>query len=145
MDLTARFLSLARVDINDIVPGSGTLLEEAVADDTSPALVHRGRVQRQTRLDEPELLQLIASYLDGESVAVLARHFELHEHTVHQHLNRMEIPRHRYRKIKPHQVAEAIELYQADASLRAVARWLGVATDTARRALVEAGVEIRGR
>jgi transposase len=81
-----------------------------------PGERHVGPVQRQSRLDEPELLQLVASYLGGESVAELARQFELHESTVHEYLNRLEIPKHPYRKVNPHQVAEAVELYRDDAT-----------------------------
>ena len=147
-DLTARFLGLASVHLSTIVPGSGPLLEATAAEDSSPAArrarIHRGGVRRRTCLDEPELLQLFAAYLDGTPITELAKDFELNESTVHQHLSRQEVPRRPYWKVKPHQVVEAVELYRGGMTLRGVAKHLGVAPDTARPVLVEAGVAIRG-
>jgi hypothetical protein len=53
------------------------------------------------------------------------------------------VPRRPYRKVKPHQVVEAVELYRGGMTLRGVAKHLGVAPDTARPVLVEAEVATR--
>ena len=106
--------------------------------------VQTGPIQHQGRLGEDVVLQLVASYLDGTTIRELAEQFDINEKTAHSHLKRLGVRR-PYRKVKPLQVNEAVQLYQSGQSLNDVADHLGVSVDTTRRLLIEAGVQIRRR
>jgi transposase len=99
--------------------------------------------QKHTLLDDPEITELVASYLEGDTIDELATKFDVNQTTVQAHLERQQVERRPYRKVKPAQVAEAAELYRSGMSVRGVAKRLGVSPDTTRRLLVEAGVVIR--
>jgi hypothetical protein len=138
VDLTARFLNPATPPevTPDQVEPVGPPLE---------GTIKTGPVMHQTRLKDDKVLELVADYMSGLSAKEVARQYRMHEATVHEHLNRLDVPRHTYRKLFGERLQEAIGLYNGGMSLRKVANHLGVTPDTARRRLVEAGVTIRGR
>ena len=139
VDLTALFLNHVPPDERHN-PISEDLVHEPVE-----GVVQAGPVQRHTRLDEERVLQLLASYLDGTTITELAEQFEVNQTTVQAHLRRQQVHRRPYRKIRPAQRADAIEMYNAGTSMRKIAMRLGVSDDTARRMLIEACVTIRSR
>ena len=134
MDLTALFLNY--------VPRGQTVDSVSVlpVDEPLDGVVQTGPVQRQNRLEETKILEMVASYVAGMSIAALARQFEINETTVRAHLSRQQVERRPYRKVTPAQLQEAISLYEGGMSVRGVARYLGVAQDTATRMLIDAGV-----
>ena len=137
MDLTARFLNLETAGRRP-VPTPREVLDEPVE-----GVVKTGPVQRQRRLDETRVLDLVAAYVAGETVAGVARQFGIDEQTAHAHLNRMGVPRRAYQTVTDDKIDVAVQLYLSGVSIRQVARELGVHERTARKVLVEAGVTIR--
>ena len=133
MDLTALFLNSVAPDERP-VPSSVELVDEGV-----DGVIQTGPLQRRTFLDEGKILDLIASYVAGTTITGLATEFNVNPTTVYEHLRRQQVERRPFRKVRPAQVPEAVDLYKAGTSLRQVARHLGVSPDTAKRILVEAG------
>jgi transposase len=134
VDLTALFL-------NSIPPDERPVLSSVeLADEGVQGVTQTGPVQRRTFLDEGKILDLIASYVAGTTIMGLATEFNVNPTTVYEHLRRQQVERRPFRKVRPAQVAVAVELYKAGTSMRQVARYLGVSPDTAKRILVEAGV-----
>jgi DNA-directed RNA polymerase specialized sigma24 family protein len=100
--------------------------------------------QVQRRLHEPEIDELVTSYLEGSTVYELAQQFSIHRHTVSEVLERREVSR-RYRKLSPDQLRLACTLYEEGLSLTKVGQRLGRRAETVRQALMKAGAEIRPR
>lgn len=73
---------------------------------------------RQTRLLASEVTQLVASYQGGTTITELAAAFAIDQSTVQAHLTREQVVRRPYRKIRPHQLAEAVTLCEGGLSLR---------------------------
>lgn len=133
MDLTALFLNL-------VPPDQRTLpTPDEFADDGVEGVIQAGPLQKHTFLDDRKVLDLIASYMAGTTITELASEFDVNQTTVQEHLRRQRVERRPYRKIRPAQVAEAVEMHTAGTSVRQIARHLGVSPDTAKRVLVEAG------
>jgi hypothetical protein len=61
------------------------------------------------------------------------------------HRRSRNIPRRGDRKPTEHKMRDAIAMYESGASIRQVGRFLGVSATTARRRLIEAGIELRKR
>lgn len=106
MDLTALFLNWVPPDHNT------NSVAVSPVDEPLDGVVSAGPVQRHNRLAEAEILELVASYVAGISVAALARQFEVNETTVRAHLKRRQVHRRPYRKATPAQLLEAIKLHQ---------------------------------
>jgi transposase-like protein len=101
-------------------------------------------LQRQRRLGEAEVLELVQRYVAGETVVMLARAFGLHRTTVLEHLELRGVPRRQVTaKLSPSQVDKAAELYRAGSSLKVLAADFDVAAETMRRTMVLAGVSMR--
>lgn len=132
MDLTALFLNLAPKPVE-------SPLSREDSNSSLPGRVQTRPVRRMNRLTDAKILDLVASYLRGTTITELAAEFEINPTTVQAHLRRQKVGHRPYRKVRPEQVAEAVQLHAAGMSVRGVARHLGVAQDTAKRLLVEAG------
>jgi len=104
----------------------------------------RAKRQVHRRLREPEIDELVTSYLAGLTVYELARQFSIHRYTVSEILERRGVSR-RYRKLSPEQLDLACTLYRDGLSLTKVGNQLGRRAETVRQALMKAGVEIRSR
>ena len=118
VDLTARLL-------NRVSPGDDGVPVDPDAPDTRTdpnTVVRRQLIQQQNRLPQDEIFKLIASYVGGTPVSELAQQFDVMESTVYDHIDREGTPRQPYRKLRPAQIAEGVELYLAGVSLRQVAR-----------------------
>ena len=111
-----------------------------------PALKSTRQLQRQVRLINERILQLIDQHESGHSVRQLATEFNIHRDTVHEHLKRSGVPqRPNRRKMTDEQVTKAAELYAAHLSLVKVAAHFGVDAATIRREFAVAGVAVRPR
>ncbi len=89
-------------------------------------------------------MQLVADYLDGQSVRQLAVSWRIHRTTVLDHLERHGVPRRaNVRKMTDQQVEEAAQLYGAGNSLIVLGRTYGVDAGTVGRELSQVGVNLR--
>jgi transposase-like protein len=98
----------------------------------------------QRRLSTEEVERLVAGYLEGGTVAVLAERFGVHRKTVSAHLQRAGVPR-RYRLLGDEEVMEAVGLYSTGWSLARLGPRYDVQPNTVRRAVRAAGVVTRPR
>jgi Mor family transcriptional regulator len=100
--------------------------------------------QKQRRLDQEQLLQLIAQYIDGQSVAQLSRSWKLHRTTIVNHLKRHGVERRPHkRKMTDTQVTAAAERYRTGESLVKLGRHYNVDSQTVSKELRVAGITIR--
>jgi len=118
-------------ELLELVPSGGT-----------PAPRRAKQVHR--RLREPEIVELVTSYLAGSTVYELADQFSIHRQTVAEILERRGVAR-RYKRLSPEQLELACRLYKSGLSLMKVGDHLGRRAETVRQALMKAGVEIRPR
>lgn len=93
----------------------------------------------QTFLTASEVDRLVADYVAGVGVGELADRYGIHRTTVAAHLRRRGGPR-RLVGLDVNEQAEAVRLYRAGLSLRAISRQLGVDRKTVRAAIAEAEV-----
>lgn len=105
----------------------------------------RGPVARtietvQTFLTAAEIDQLVGDYLAGGSPDELAERYGIHRATVFAHLRRRDVHRRRL-GLDEVESAEAVRLYRAGVSLRAIGRQVGADRKAVRKALVEANVK----
>ena len=99
--------------------------------------------QKQTRLTEQQVFELIAMHERGTSIDELAAGFDIHRTTVMTHLERAGAER-RTGLIQRH-LDEARDLYESGSSLARVAEHFGVDAETVRRAFKNAGIALRPR
>lgn len=92
----------------------------------------------QTFLTSSEVDSLIGDYLAGASVQELAQGYGVHRATVFAHLRRRNTPR-RSLGLDVDDSAEAVRLFRAGVSMRAISRRLGVGRKAVRTFLVGAG------
>ena len=99
--------------------------------------------QRQKRLSEDEIEQLVAAYRAGLTVYQLAKQFGCHRTTVSGCLKAGGV---RMRRTPPseEQIEEAARLYESGLSCAQVGQKIGCHPDTLRSRLRERGVVIRG-
>lgn len=103
-------------------------------------------LQRQVRLSDKQVAELIAQHETGHSVRQLGAEFGINRETVLEHLKRAGVPRRpNKRKLSDAQVAEAAELYRAALSLVKVAAHFKVDAATVRNEFTRAGVPVRPR
>lgn len=99
-----------------------------------------GRIEHpQTFLTPAQVDRLIDDYEAGLSVRYLAQRYEVHRATVSKHLTRRGVERHRP-GLDADDAALATRLHREGASMRAIARELGVGREPVRDSLVAAGV-----
>ena len=136
--LTARFS-------NPVTPGQGVAPTENESDsDTNLTMSARNRVRDQRRLDPDQILNLVAEYVQGQSVAQPSCSWKIHRTTVMDHLERNDIPRRpTKRKMTDTQVEQAAERYQAGESLAKLGTRYDVDPQTVSRELKKINVQIR--
>lgn len=98
--------------------------------------VQAGPSQRQTRLGEKQILDLISSYLAGSSITQLVKDFNLNRNTVYEHLKRANIPR-RGGKLTPAQVVGLRAQHENGVSITDLATQFGVSDSTIQRRLAD--------
>lgn len=96
----------------------------------------------QTFLSSAEVDRLVADYMAGVGVGVLAERYGIHRATVATHLRRRNVLRCRP-GLDVNEQAEAVRLYRAGMSLRAIGQRMGVDRKAVRALVVTAGVAIR--
>jgi AraC-like DNA-binding protein len=99
--------------------------------------------QKQTRLTEERVSELVAMHERGTPIAELAAVFCIHRTTVMTHLDRAGAER-RTGLIQRH-LNEAHNLYESGSSLAHVAKHFGVDAEIVRRAFKNAGISLRPR
>jgi transposase len=98
--------------------------------------------QRQHRLSQAEIAELIVAYHQGQSIRQLARRFKVHRTTVTALLRRQGIEL-RQAGLAPAAIPAAASLYGQGWSLARLGERFGVDAATVWRALRAAGVEMR--
>lgn len=102
--------------------------------------------QQQRRLAADQVDEVVARYIDGESIDALAREYGINRTTVIAHLERKGIERRRNpRKMTDPRVKEAATRYLSGCGLAVVAAEFGVCERTLRREFAAAGVPVRPR
>lgn len=104
------------------------------------------RHQTQRRLTAEQMETLVVEYVNGASVPVLAKEFQVHRTTVMHHLEREGVPRRAcVRRLTDDDVIEAAGYYRDGESLATVAARFGVNATTVAREFARARVETRPR
>jgi hypothetical protein len=98
--------------------------------------------QRQKRLGENEIDQLIAAYRAGSTVYELAAQFGCHRKTVSGHLKSHGV-RMRLTPLTEEEIDQAVHLYESGLSLVRVGKEIGSNSCTVRARLLERGVVMR--
>jgi|GEM_PF-1057899 len=98
--------------------------------------------QQQTRLDESEVVRLIAEYRSGSTVYQLAARFGCHRTTVSECLKHHGVPM-RMTRLTSEQIDEAVRLYESGLSSAKVGKRIGANAETVRQRLRERGVVMR--
>lgn len=102
--------------------------------------------QKQRRLAPDQIDEVVARYVDGESIDGLARAYGINRTTVISHLERNGIQRRRNpRKMTDAKAKAAADRYATGISLAVVAAEFGVCDRTLRREFESLEVEIRPR
>jgi hypothetical protein len=111
-----------------------------------PARTPRSRTPKRIcrRLNKDEIADLAKAYAEGELLDQLVARFKVHPTTIEKHVRAAGVPK-RLHWIGPRQLEHAIELYRDGRSVKFIANELGVGATTVRRALQQAGVQLRGR
>ena len=99
--------------------------------------------QAQTRLTEAQKSDLVRRYVEGERAAEPSKAFRVERGTVARLVSRAGVQR--TRSMSAAEVAEAVQLYADRWSCERIAERLGRSHNTVRKALAEAGVQLRGR
>jgi hypothetical protein len=99
--------------------------------------------QKQVKLTEEQVSELIAMHERGAPIDGLAESFRIHRTTVMTHLDGAGAER-RTGLIQRH-LTEARSLYESGSSLVRVAEHFGVDGETVRRAFKQAGISLRAR
>jgi hypothetical protein len=99
--------------------------------------------QKQTRLTQEQVSELIAMHERGVPIDELASVFDIHRTTVMTHLDRAGLER-RAGRIDRH-LNEARGLYESGSSLAGIAEHFGVDAETVRQAFKDAGISMRPR
>lgn len=106
--------------------------------------ISRTTRQTQRRLRGAEIDELVAGYQAGATTYELAERFRMHRVTISATLKRKGIAL-RAQPLSPTQIAAATQFYHEGLSLLKVGERVGCNAETVRRALMNAGVEIRPR
>ena len=104
------------------------------------------KLQRQRRLPDDIVQQLVFRYQGGRTVTQLAHEFGINRDTALEHLIRAGIARRpNVRKLTDQLVQEAAELYATGLSLKNVAEQCNVNETTIRNEFTRAGIPVRPR
>lgn len=98
--------------------------------------------QRQTRLSDARVQEMVAGYQSGSTVYELAAQFGCHRKTVSNLLKTRGIAL-RMGSMTDEQISEAVALYESGLSLAKISMRLGFNDNTIRLRLVERGVRMR--
>ena len=99
-------------------------------------------LQRQVRLTEAKILELVEDYRSGMSVAKVAARYGIHRTTVLAHLERANVPRRpKVRALTASQIRTAAARQQAGESYARIARDYDVHAETVRRWVLRAEAE----
>ena len=109
-----------------------------------PTPVSRPQRQVHRRLQAGDLDELAEAYLAGATLAQLGERLRTHRATIASELERRGVAR-RYRLVEGEQLDLAIQSYQDGNSVVTIGKELGVAGETIRKALIQAGVKLRPR
>ncbi len=119
------------------------VLEIPLSAPTTPVSKPPRKVHR--RLLARELDELADAYVAGATLSQLSERFRKHRSTISTDLERRGVSR-RYRLVEGERLHLAIQSYQAGKSVVSIGKDdLGVAGETVRQALIQAGVELRPR
>ena len=91
----------------------------------------------QTFLTPAQVDCLIEDYNAGMSVQALAKKYDIHRTTVSAHMSRRNTPRRRP-GLGTDEQAEAVRLFRAGVSMRAISRSMGIDRKAVRTALADA-------
>ena len=120
------------------------MVSRATEDEHVPT-VRRPR-QQQRRLGPEQVDEVVARYINGESIDGLAREYRINRTTVISHLERHSVDRRRNpRKMTDADVRAAAERYATGISLAAVAAEFDVCDRTLRREFESADIGVRQR
>ena len=98
--------------------------------------------QRQVRLGDEQVQDLVAGYLSGTTVYELATRFGCHRNTVSRLLKSRGVGL-RMTSMMDEQIADAVTLYESGLSLAQIGTRLGFDNNTVRLRLIERGVRMR--
>ncbi|NEW30412.1 hypothetical protein [Nocardia cyriacigeorgica] len=121
----------------------GSARPRKLAHKLASAKTERRPYKPNRKLAPEEIVNLVAQYRAGASIAELAREFGMHTQTVDAHLKRQGVEKRSLRKMTNRQVNRAATLYQAGWSTTDLAKEFGVAAPTIRATLMRAGVQLR--
>ena len=121
---------------------SRTLAPGGSTEDDGKAVSMRPQRQRQRRLNDTEVSDLLIEFAAGSTLPELATRFQVHRRTVAAILDRQGVKR-RYNLLGDEEIARARQLYEQGLSLVDVGSSLGVSAGTAHSALRAAGVKTR--
>jgi predicted NUDIX family NTP pyrophosphohydrolase len=100
--------------------------------------------QRQVRLPDHEVAQLVADYQAGVTVQQLSRFYAIHRTTVLEHLESRGVARRQnVRKLTDGDVKIAAQLYETGVSLATVGKAFNVDSATIRREFARSGIPAR--
>lgn len=107
-------------------------------------LISKPLRQVHRRLPAGELDELAKAYRAGATLSQLSDRFRKHRTTISTDLERRGVSR-RYRMVEGERLHLAIQSYQDGKSVVSIGKELGVAGETVRKALIQAGVKLRPR
>lgn len=138
------------VDLTSLFSSLSTSVLDVCRKATTGARTTRARPrtlpdrQRQIRLSDDEVDQMVIDYKSGQPICQLVRMYAVHRTTVLEHLERRGVARRpNVRKLTDGDVNRAAHLYTNGASLVRVGEAFSVNESTIRREFSVAGVQIR--
>ena len=112
-------------------------------DRTSPDYQLLGPIsQRQRRLSEAQVIEMVARYEEGATVYELATEFGCHRTTVSARLKKAEVSL-RLQSPTTNVIDSMINLYSSGLSSIEIAERLGFCANTVRKSLQEKGIQLR--
>lgn len=102
-------------------------------------------LQKQTRVTETQVVELIGLYQDGDSVYDLGRRFGVHRTTISEHLHRAGVATRNVRRaiLSAADRKQALEAARSGMSVRRIAAMVGATERGIARTLDEEGVPRR--
>lgn len=88
-----------------------------------------------TRLQQEQIAELLAAYLNGEGITALARRFGVNYSTIRNHIRRSDIGFRESKGLSPAQRDELARQYLAGATIKELSERFGVGTATVHRSL----------
>lgn len=111
-----------------------------------PAKTRDGRRQKQVRLSDSQIAEVVSLYQQGQTLSQVAEAFGAHKTTISDHLKRRGVStRVVQRRMSNADVAKAAELYATGQSLAKVGEHFGAYDSTIRHEFKKAGIPTRPR